>query len=370
MNKLLLIIILLITLLPQESFSQQGPPTLVETEPVVKLVFHEQISLAGRTEAITNSRIVAEVEGRVIDINAKEGNRVKATDKLITIDNRKSSLLFKSKAAETSQAKSIKTLAEGTLIRAQKLYRENLISDSSLDSVRAMTSIAVEKHLQLIADKKRLELDLNNCFVRAPYDGTTGRQLVNVGDWVKPGTPVFELADLSKIKVIVDLPEKYLGHLAIGSKADVSFTNNKKISSGGIVSGIAPISSGKSHTFPVIITIDNKDFQLASGMLARVTLYLNEEFESLAVSKDAIVRQGMNTLVYIIKDGLAKQITVSSKAFKDDMVAVSGEGLAENMPVIIRGNERIFPNSPVRTPGQNQEQNGSNEKEEKLAEKE
>ena len=71
------------------------------------------------------------------------------------------------------------------------------------------------------------------------------------------------------------------------------------------VTGIAPRASEATHTFPVIVEVDNAQRRLGSGMLVRAALSLNETFTSLAVSKDAIVRQGDETLVYVVTDGVA-----------------------------------------------------------------
>jgi multidrug efflux pump subunit AcrA (membrane-fusion protein) len=60
-------------------------------------------------------------------------------------------------------------------------------------------------------------------------------------------------------------------------------------------------------------------------------------------------------LVYTIVEGKAAPITVVTSSSNGMMVAVSGEGLADGMPVVVRGNERIFPGSPVQTPGGGEE---------------
>jgi len=67
------------------------------------------------------------------------------------------------------------------------------------------------------------------------------------------------------------------------------------------------------------------------------------------VHKDAIVRQGAQTMIYTVADGKAAPVPVMIGSMSGDMVAVSGDGITEGMPVVVRGNERIFPGSPVRT---------------------
>jgi membrane fusion protein (multidrug efflux system) len=173
--------------------------------------------------------------------------------------------------------------------------------------------------------------------------------LVDVGEWVGPGTPVYEMVDLDKVKVNVDLPERYFGHVEIGSSVSIAVSGNTSAPVTGTVAGIAPNANEDTHTYRVIITVDNRDHRLGGGMLVRATVSLSDKFDSLAVNKDAIVRQGMQTMVYTIADGKAVPINVTVGSTSRDMIAVSGEGLSEGTPVVVRGNERIFPGSPVRT---------------------
>lgn len=341
-------VVVSIMILSGISLAQGMPATLVVTEKAETMEFHDQITLVGRTEAGINSRIVSEVSGRVVAIKASEGSTVERNDPLVIIDNSRIDLLLKAKEADATQRKAQAALSAGNLERGEKLYRQKLISESTIDSARIWAQITQSQYDLVEAERQKLALDFRNCTIRAPYKGHTGRQLVNIGDWVKEGTPVFETADLSSIKVIVDLPERHFGHLAVGSKVIIKASTGRNRME-GTVTGIAPIAIRETHTFPVIITVENLSGSLAGGMLVRATLSLNEKFTSLAVSKDAIVRQGMSTMLYTVVDGKASPIPVMTSSTSGDMIAVSGDGLTAGMDVVVRGNERIFPGSPVRT---------------------
>jgi len=117
------------------------------------------------------------------------------------------------------------------------------------------------------------------------------------------------------------------------------------------VTGIAPRGSETTHTFPVIIEVDNAGRRLGSGMLVRAVLALDETFTSLAVSKDAIVRQGDRTFVYTVAEGVASEVPVKLRGSRGSLVAITGDGLEAGMPVIVRGNERLFSGSPVQVGG-------------------
>jgi len=350
MKRILGIIAIVGTALPAFVIGQGMPPTLVETSPVVSMEFHDQVTLIGRTEAESESRIVAEVGGRVVSVEALEGNPVKKGQVLLSIDSRRAQHALDAKLAQVAQAEAAATLAGKELERITNLHARELASDGGYDAAVSDHTRAVEWHNQLLAEAQTLQLDRDNCSIRAPFDGYTVRRLVDVGEFVVPGTPVFDVVNLNQIRVTVDLPERYFGRVVVGSEVAIRVSGNMDGNGpAGRVTGFAPSASQETHTFPVIVTVDNKNGALGSGMLIRATLSLDAVFQSLAVHKDAIVRQGSQTMVYTINEGAAAPIPVVVSSMAGDMVAIKGDGVAEGMPVVVRGNERIFPGSPVRT---------------------
>ncbi len=336
--------------------SAQMPPSLVVTDSVVRRDFHDQVTLVGRSEPRVFSQIVAEVSGRVIRIDAPEGNAITSGSPLVSIAPERTGYALKAKEAEVVQAQTQEKLALDYQNRSEQMFKQNLIRQITLDSAHAWAAASQARRQQLEAERDQLALDQKNCVVRAPYDGYTLRRLVDIGGWVSPGTPVYEMVDISQITVTVDLPERYYGRLAIGSNATIGVSNDTLHSYSGKVTGIARNASRETHTFPVIIKVPNPDGVIAGGKLVNATLSFDESYSSLAVSKDAIIRNGIQTMVYTIVDGKAAPINVITTSNDGAMVAIEGDGLSEGMPVVVRGNERIFPGSPVRvadaeTPG-------------------
>ena len=78
--------------LPAYVWAQDFPPALVQTEPVTTIEFHQQLTLIGRSTARAESRIVSEITGRVMKINATEGRWIKTGGPLVTIDPRRAQL--------------------------------------------------------------------------------------------------------------------------------------------------------------------------------------------------------------------------------------------------------------------------------------
>lgn len=327
---------------------QSSTQTLVVADYVKMIEFNDQITLVSRTKTIRSSRVVSTVSGQVIEINADEGVRVKAGTPIVTLAPHRLQMALNAKQAEANQAKARSVAAATAFDRSKDLFSRELVPESKIDTDSSLALAAHERYRQLLAEKDRIAFDLEECVIKAPFTGYTGRQLVDVGEWVNPGTPVFELADPSVVKVTVDLPERYFGQLAVGSKIGITLSSDASRTLTGYVTGISPNAVESTHTFPVFITVRNKGGHLGGGMLVRATLYLNKKFTSLAVPKDAIVHQGLQTTVYTIADGKAQRIPVVTSSTLGAMIAVEGEGLSEGMQVIVRGNERIFPGSPVK----------------------
>ena len=333
-----------------ESANSQGmPPTLVESDTVRAMEFHEQITLVGRSEGAATSAIVAEVAGQVAAIVAPEGNPIKQGGILIEIDSDRIRLDLMAKEGEYIEVREQFDLAKKSLARSEDLFQRKLISDISFDSAKAWIKISEGRLQKLTAERDRMAKDVEDCKVKAPYSGFTSRRLINVGEWVNRGTPVYEMADISQLRVVVDLPERYYGRLSVGSPASIVGSADTLSPLTGTVTGVSRSANSATHTYPIIIQVDNKDSKLGGGALVRATLSFDQLFNSTAVSKDAIIRQGSQSIVYTIQEGKAAPIPVTVSATVGDMVAISGPGVAPGMTVIVRGNERVFPGAPVRT---------------------
>ncbi len=340
--------ILLTTLWAAPALLAQMPAALVETAPIQELEFHRELTLVGRTEARRESQIVAEVTGRVESLAAEEGRPVRRGAALVTIDCRRVSLALDAKTAEAAQANAEAELARKELERATELVETSVFPERNLDSAEADAQRTAERFRELEAQRRRLELDLEDCTIRAPYAGFTVRKLVDVGEWVEEGTPVYEMVDLAVVKVTADLPERQFGQVEIGSPVLITRTGNGAAPLTGTVTGIAPRASEATHTFPVIVEVENADGLLGSGMLVRASLALKGTFSSFGISKDAIVRQEDRTLIYKVEDSEATEIEVKIRGHKGTLVAIEGDGLAVGLPVVVRGNERITSGSTVQ----------------------
>jgi RND family efflux transporter MFP subunit len=157
---------------------------------------------------------------------------------------------------------------------------------------------------------------------------------------------VVELIDLDTVHVTVDVAERYIGLVKVGQEARVRVDAYPEERFQGRVFAIVPQAQHQARSFPVKIAVQNPEYVLRSGMFARADFAIGEPYMALLVPKDALVSQGGNYVVYIVRDGVANPVPVKLGDAFESLVSVEAE-ISAGAPVIVRGNERLFPSQPV-----------------------
>ena len=179
-----------------------------------------------------------------------------------------------------------------------------------------------------------------------------------VGQWIKEGDLVMEVAELDPVEVEVALPESYIEFLRTGMSARIEVAAVRDDVTTGTVSRVVPQADLRSRAFPVKIQLSNPSGEtgprLKAGMLAHVTLSVGgSPQKSLLVPKDALVRGGpMGPIVYVLQASpegqppVAQPVPVQLGGADGGWIKVRGE-LSAGQQVVTRGNERLRP-GPVR----------------------
>ena len=111
---------------------------------------------------------------------------------------------------------------------------------------------------------------------------------------------------------------------------------------------VVPRGDISTRTFVAKFTLETSA-SLYEGMQTEVSLPISEPRQSLLVPRDAIINSLTGNSVFVIEEGLARQIPIDVTGYLGEQVGVQGEGLKAGQPVIVKGNERIRDGQPVRT---------------------
>lgn len=137
----------------------------------------------------------------------------------------------------------------------------------------------------------------------AQYKGIVTEKTVNEGMYVKPGMPLLNLADLSKVWVLADIYEYQLPWVKVGQSVRVELPYVKDRSLAGHINYLYPFVEPKTRTIKARIELDNANFELRPDMY--VTVYLNGEQlnNALIIPQEAVLYSGEKQTVFVAQSG-------------------------------------------------------------------
>ena len=283
------------------------------------------------------SDVASEVSGLVEEVRFEEGQHIKKDQVLIKLG---ADILKKKLLATSANYEQVLTELEISRIefeRKEKLFKTKAISEQSYDENRFRVKGLEKRADSLKAEVERIEIELQKKTIRAPFDGIVINRLVDRGEWLAEGATVAILAKDDMIDIVADVSEEFIPFIQVGMavKAEI---NDNEIS--GSVIAVIPRGDVATRTFPVKIRAPNT-LALIEGMSARVVLPVGKPRKALVVSRDAVIAVSGQTVVYTVNDSKANMIPVNVIGYQGLIAGIEGQGLAEGMQVVVKGNERL-----------------------------
>ncbi|MBM3252656.1 MAG: efflux RND transporter periplasmic adaptor subunit, partial [Candidatus Omnitrophica bacterium] len=137
--------------------------------------------------------------------------------------------------------------------------------------------------------------------VNSPLDGYVGRIYVDKADTVTTQTPLANVINIDAIKIKVNITEKYLPFIVVGQLAKLKVDVYPDREFDARISMVSPQLDVETRTFPIEVTLDNKDYLLKPGMFAKVSLIIKEHKDVPVILKDAIMGKEPNCYIYVIE---------------------------------------------------------------------
>ena len=326
--------------------NQKSQPVPVRVARVEIKMVSDQISLVGTAEAIAKSTIASEVSGIVEYFPVKEGDYIKKGALLVKLNSTNLKLILKGAVAAREKTVANLEKAKKELARVSRLKDANSIAERKYDEALYSYRALSQELLQNNAKIEQLEYEIAQKKVLSPFSGFIAGEHTQVGEWVSAGGAVVTLIDLSKIRITVDIPERYAVLLSAKGRVKVNVKSIPGKPLSGKIYAILPRGNSKTRTFPVRINLANPGFKIRSGMEVFVTFDLARTRNALLVPKDSIVTSGEGKMVFSVAGGKAVPVRVKVTGYFDGNVAVEGNLKPEDQ-VVIRGNERLRPGQAV-----------------------
>jgi membrane fusion protein (multidrug efflux system) len=310
------------------------PPTQVIAVAARADAVSERLALVGTLAANESIEIKAEIDGILQEILFEEGKPVKKGDLLARIDERKL-------AAAASEAEANFKLSRANYERAQQLLKDKLISQQEFDQAAAtfqMNEAGLEFKRQQLRDAR----------IYAPFEGTISTRLVSPGQVISRNTTLTWLIDLDPVKAEFNVPERFLGQIAIGQKIEVLIAAYPGRTFAGTVFFVSPFVDPTTRTALVKAEIPNASGELKPGMFANLQLTLQVKANAVIVPETALVPSGERVVVFVVDEkGLAQLRPVKVGVRMAGEVEIA-EGVKPGELVIAEGLQKVRPGAPVK----------------------
>lgn len=172
--------------------------------------------------------------------------------------------------------------------------------------------------------------------VPSTLSGVVGRVYQDSGANVTPQTPIALVVNQSKVRVAVDVPEKYVGKVYRDQAALIKVDAFPDRNFSGKVYRVSPVVDARSRNTVVEVLVDNADARLKSGMFAEVRLIVASRGAALSVPAGAVVAAEGGEFVFTpAEGGLARRVPVKTGIRTSEFVQVGG--LEEGADVVTFG---------------------------------
>jgi RND family efflux transporter MFP subunit len=323
-----------------------GPrPTLITaTQAEARLVQRVEHSI-GQVESKSAPRVAAEVDGRVVAIAVEVGQHVRQGDALARLDDKDFRLAHDAAQAETRRLQALITSQDRQVERLRDMVKNNFTTESVLEEAAAQLEALRE---QLKAAQARLAVaqrNLERAVVRAPVSGQVERRSIDVGDYVKAGTPVFQLASRDLLRVQIPYPEAIAAQLRTGLTVELISPTAPDAVIRSQVTEILPMIGSSSRAVNLTTEINNPG-EWQPGSSVNAYLILEEYPAAVTVPETSVVRRPAGEVVYVIRDGIAEQRLVTTGIRRQGYVQILS-GLATAETVAVDGAAYLTDKTPV-----------------------
>ena len=337
------------------------------TDMVTEGTFTTTVEAKGQLKPISASVVSPSVDGTVEKINVQAGQSVNEGDVLMTIKNDALDSAVSEAQRAVAAAQEDLNNAKAALAAAQAAPTTDSDGSTGPSDANANANAVSTAQRNLASAQAALEQATAKAAertVKAPSSGSivelnakvgatvTGGMIMGESD-TSGGKQCMQIADLSKMKVTVQVGEKDIAKIAVGQSANVTYPAFPDIVSQGTVTAIASVANsdaanggGGSVTFNVDILIEAPDARLKPGMTAEVSVVTEQLDDVVMVPTMALMTEdGEHYYVNVATDDEGKQtrrvkVTVVTQ---NDNEAVVGKTQVKRDD---QGNE-INPDVPV-----------------------
>ncbi len=306
----------------------------------------EHFEVGGLLEAEETAIITAEINGTILEQNYRDGDRVSKGAILLRIDPEPFSLNLDAADANLKKAEVNLANSKNEYERRRKLQLEGFLSTEEVDQAYRLFRTAGADFEVAKANRKQAAREMKKTEILSPLPGIIVSRYRELGEQVPPGTPLFKVADIRRLRIIVGVSEEQVLHIKEKQSVTIRFNPFGDEAFSGLVKRIGIPASERGGTFPVEVALSNRENLLKPGMVARVLFSGKMHQGIFLIPRSAIIKRLGRDLVWGIREEKAFSIPITLGADFGFSVAVL-QGLTDGDQIVIIGQDKLTEGADV-----------------------
>ncbi len=323
------------------------------------------LNASGYLVAQRKAAVASKITGRLEWLGVEEGSRVTAGQVLARLENQDLAASLEQASAARHNAEALVEQAKAEQDDAERAFRRQseLIAQGIV--ARADYDLAEARHRRAVAGVRAASAQVDSTAaairgaetayeysrIRAPFNGVVLTKNADVGDIITPlgaaatsKSAVVTLADLSSLQVEADVSESSLSQVSTGQPCEVTLDALPGVRLRGVVHTIVPTADRTKASVMVKVRFLEPDPRMLPEMSAKVAFLsrqasADDQKPRRAVLAAAVIGNGKDAAVLVIKDGRARRQPVSVGQKLGDLVVV--EGVANGVQLVLRPLDKV-----------------------------
>jgi len=319
------------------------PVTVVEA---TSTTYRGSRTYVGTLEPWIEAKVGPQLVSAYVDtVLVRPGAVVKRGDVLATLDCRNANA---SSQAVAMQARAVGARQEAIAHEATRLnglLDGGFVSPNEAEQKAAQSSA---EQAQLLATQAQLlgtSLQVNDCVLRAPFDGEIANRTTDPGAFVRPGVSILTVVDRATVRVVADAPEVDFEFLAPGTKATLhALATNQNLLA--IISRRAPAADPQTRTAHFEMDVPDPDRKLPVGTTADIRIDIGSPEPATEIPLSAATVRGDKATVFVIDGDVAHKRIVQVKGEREGRLFVDA-ALTAGTRIVTEGRAMLNENDKV-----------------------
>lgn len=340
-----------LTLLQALSLAPGAVAGAVETAPVAVAASEwvpitREVRLPGTVTSPRAAELSTQVAGQVVKLGADSGDWVERGQVLLGLDTELAGHTLAQRRAELQRAREALVDARRRLEEGRELSRDRNIPESELETREAEVAMAEAEWAAASAEVKYQAAAVERHELRAPFAGVISRREADIGEWVSPGTTVFELVAIDSLRFDFRAAQELFPHVNRGTAVTIRLDALPQLTIDGRISAIVPVSDPGARTFLLRAVPESETPPpMTPGMSAHALLAIDTGRSGVVVPRDALLRYPDGRVSVWVLDRSGNPPRVHERQVR--LGLTFGErveirrGLKAGVPVVVEGNEAL-----------------------------